>query len=46
MKLYKRFNDEVKKINKNKELDFNKRINSVLERKKSINDIYRFSNKN
>ena len=46
MKLCKHFNDEAKKINKNKELDFNKEMNSVFERRKSIDDIGRFRNKN
>ena len=45
MKLRRRFNDETKKINKNKEFDLNKEMNSVLERKRLIDDIYRFRNK-
>ena len=44
-KLCKRFNDEAKKINKNKEFDFNKKLSSVFERKKFINDIYRLKTK-
>ena len=46
MKFRKRFNDEAKKINKNKRFDFNKGMNSVLERKRFINDTCRFKNKN
>ena len=45
-KLCKRLNSEAKKINKNEEYNFNKEMNSVFERKKFINDICRFKNKN
>ena len=43
---FKRFNGEAKKINKNKELDFNKRVNLVFERKKFIDNTCPFRNKN
>ena len=45
-KLRKRLNDETKKINKDKEFDFNKKMSSVLERRRFINDTGRFKNKN
>ena len=32
-KFHKHFNDEAKKINKDKKLDLNKEMNSVLEQK-------------
>ena len=46
MKLRKRFNDEAKKINKKKQFDFLKKMNSVREQIKFINNICRFRNKN
>ena len=45
-KFYKCLNDKIKKTNKNKELDFNKRVNSIPERKKFMNNTCRFRNKN
>ena len=36
IKFCKRFNDETRKINKNKEFNFNKEMNSVLKRRKLI----------
>ena len=46
MKFYKRLNDEIKKINKNKEFNFNKEMSSVFERRKFIDNICQFRNKN
>ena len=46
MKLCKRFDDEAKQINKNKKINFNKKINLVFERKKFLNNICEFKNKN
>ena len=40
IKFRKRFNDEVKKVNKNKQLNYNKEVKSVFERKKFTHNIY------
>ena len=45
-KLRKRLNSEAKKINKSKELDLNKGMSSIPERKRLINGTCRFRNKN
>ena len=45
-KLRKRFNDKVKKINKNKEFGFNKEMSSVLERRKFIDYTCQLKKKN
>ena len=45
MKLCRRLNGEVKKINKNKEFNFNKKMNSVFKGKRFIDISDRFKNK-
>ena len=40
------FQRQNKKINKNKEFDFDTKMNLILERKKFINNICWFKNKN
>ena len=44
-KFCKRFNNGAKKINKNKKFNFNIKMNSVLRRKKFMDNIYQFKTK-